>query len=320
MTGNSQRNGEFPGNFPSRHRFVELFQKHWREGTGRKLGLGATGPGWSEVTFARAVTKGEFGECPETKTITAWKDGKRWPQEDSKNIILKVFFTGKSHADPDRMAMEDAWTEGQRESPPRRKARLEDSSVPQKWVISRHVTTEGLADLRLHQPSPLNEEGSYRVEASARLDIAPFEHDRQDYAIGVTTVLLAVESEAYQVTRGSMIGERPTELPARVRADGVELTGPRDPANGCIVGDLLNGEHVAHIESLYDGEAPVFVSLRAARRAFKVLGLGAQGRNTPIAVSEETDAVLNILLGKDREKDSLGRVVLAKMSMARKPV
>ena len=305
-------------NSEAKTRFFALFIQHWNAGTGLDIKAAKRDERWTVRHFSDAVERAGFA-APDPETIGGWLNAERWPQPARKDAILAVFFPAKSGNDAARAEMLASWTEGQREAPARRKARLEDSPVPLKWVISRHVSTEGLADLRLHQPQPLNEEGSYRVEASARIDIAEFGHDRQDYAIGVTTVLLAVESEAYQVTRGSMIGERPTGLPARVRADGVEMTGPRDPDSGCIVGDLLNGEHVAHIESLNDGEGPVHVSLRAARRAFKVLGLDAQGRNTPVPVSEETDAVLNILLGKDREKDSLGRVLLAKMSMARKP-
>ena len=305
-------------NSEAKTRFFALFAQHWDACTGLDSKTAQQDGCWTVRSFSNAVEKAGFS-APDPDTIGAWLKGERWPQPARKGAILAVFFPAKQGNDAARQKMLDAWTDGQREVTPRRKARIEDSAASLKWVISRHGATEGLADLRLHQPFPLNEEGSYRVEASARLDIAEFAHERQDYGIGVTTVLLAVESEGYQVTRGSMIGERPADLPARLRADGVELHGPRDNDSGCIVGDLLGEEHVANIESLNDGEAPVYVSLRAARRAFKVLGLNAQGRNTPVAVSEETDAVINALLGKDRERDSLGRVVLAKASMKRKP-
>ncbi len=66
-------------------------------------------------------------------------------------------------------------------------------------------------------------------------------------------------------------------------------------------------------------EGPIELSLRSARRSFRVAEIDARGKRKAVETSEEQDAVLNILLSKVREKDSLGRVVLARASMKRKP-
>ena len=304
-----------PPNADPRARFYALFQQHWTAGTG--LDPKSPAQEWTARIFCDAMGKAGFPNL-DNDTLAAWRSGERWPQPERKTAILNVFFPGKPATHPDRAEMEQAWQNGQRAIPPRRKSRIDEDPAPTKWVISPKTRIEGLADMQLQQPEPLNQDGHFRVDAAARLDIAEFEHEKQAYGIGVSTAFLSLESEAYQVKKGSMLGDRPTDMPIKRRADGVEILGPRDPDTGCIVGDLFGDEPVASIESLNNGEAPVALSLRAARRAFKVLGLDAQGRYRPERLDEQQDAVLNTMLGKGRETDSLGRVVLAKATRKRK--
>jgi hypothetical protein len=176
---------------------------------------------------------------------------------------------------------------------------------------------EGLAQMAAGEPMPnSNEAGAFRIEAAPRVNVGTFEISGNNLRIGVNCVFLGFRSQGYSLRPESLISERSGAAGMKTVDGGVEFSAP--DTGGCLDGPLLHGDYFAVMETDRNGEAPVTLSLRAARRAFKVTKIGANGRPKPIAASEARDAVLDILLADHQEKDSLGRVVLAKASMKRK--
>lgn len=186
-----------------------------------------------------------------------------------------------------------------------------------RWTTPVPDGIEGFASVTLYQPTPYNEEGTYKVEASAKVGLVPLPHNERRFAVGVDTVLLSLKSDAYLVSRASMLGARPSDLAVREHVDGVELFGPRDAATQCLNGELLGDEYLAVIQTRHNGEAPVTLSMRAEEGAFKVFAVDAAGKKTRVKVTTEQDKVVNALLGDGRERDALGRVLLARATMKR---
>lgn len=291
--------------------FFRLFQQYWKDGTGRaRIALQGDGR-WTVQTFIAAATRAGH-PIKDRDTIGAWLKGEQVPKQSRFLSIEAAFFPAGSPHQAERAALRAAWkrASGAPAPSPTPPAR-DDTALAPQWRMHDQSKTEGLATVILHQPDPLDAPGAYELNATVRLDVFATD-DGLD--IGVKQAVLVVELQHYNVAQGSAYGERASQPGVTMAADGTRFTATNNTF--MLSGDLLNGKSPASIESRNTGEGCVTLSLRTLqKRGFQVLRM--QG-DTPVAATEEQDAVANLLLGKDR-RDSLGRVILAEDSMTRLP-
>jgi hypothetical protein len=234
------------------------------------------------------------------------------PPPDIRNRIEDAFFGDNSAYDEWRARLRDAATRGTKaESQP-----LAD------WNILLTEFTEGLAEVRLHQPQPGNLPDTFYVEASLRFQKRAQNYLDRTVSIGLKDAFLSFESPKYQAAKRSMIGERAEHPNFRPDVGGVKIIGPCDSSDGCLVGDPLGDEYLAVIEPVGDGSTDegkevLTVSLHAGRLAFDVALVGDQGER--IGAPDNKLAVLDALIRDGFGRDPLGRVILARAKIQRKP-
>jgi hypothetical protein len=297
----------------SRQRFWELFRHHWQAGTGLDGQLRKRG--WTYRAFGESLKSAGL-PAPDPDTVASWLHAERWPKASRKEAILTAFFPRDRSDDAARAEMSRAWEDGERVPVPApQPAPTTDAERP-RWVRFDEASTEGLAEIALAEPKPhSNEDGVFRIEGDPLVTVADAEIDGRTLRIGVSSVLLCFHSEAYAIRPESLISKRNDSGQMKTVVGGVEFL-PRGTAQ-CVDGPLLEDDYFAVVESKRAGEAPMMFALKTARRSFRVIETDTRGQPKPSVSNEEQDAVLNILLGKDQEKDSLGRIVLAKISMRR---
>jgi len=308
MTPNSEPNSN------PRRRFFDLFKRHWEAGTGMDARLRASGGGWSYRRFADAAPK--IGK-PDPDTVAAWLKGTRWPKQSRKDVILAVFFPAGCD-EAARQAMADAWEAGERapRSPDGDIGSPTDDRSPPRWVRSEETSTEGLAELALAEPQPQsNDDGAFRIEGEPLVTVAEPEIDGRDLRIGVSSVVVLFESDSYAIRPESLVSKRRDDPALKTVVGGVQVSAA--DSTGCLDGPLWQGENFAVVDSRNAGDGTMEITLRAARRSFRVAEIDARGKRKSVDASEEKDAVLNILLGQDKDKDTLGRIALARVKFRR---
>jgi hypothetical protein len=144
------------------------------------------------------------------------------------------------------------------------------------------------------------------------MDLAEYELECRTIFIGVRDVGLAIDSPSYQPAKGTLVAERRPMENMKVKPGGLEFHP--DAGKTHLEGDILRGEHIAVMEPTATAEAVITVTAHAGRRSFL---LWAEDKLT--AVSNEQDAILNVLIHKTKPKDALGRVVLARSRIEKKP-
>jgi hypothetical protein len=312
MTPNSAQNSD------PRRRFFDLFGLHWAAGTGLDQKLRAKEGGWSYRRFADVL--GRLGKSPpDPDTVAAWLKGTRWPKQSRRDVILAAFFPTGGGNEAERQALDDAWAEGERapRSADANIAASPEDRLPPKWVRYDETVTEGLAELALTEPQPhSNEDGVFRIEGEPLVTVAEAEIDGRDLRIGVNSVLVLFDSASYAIRPDSLISKRRDDTAMKTVVGGVRFSAAE--GKPCLDGPLWQGDYFAVIDSRNTGDGSFHVALRAARRSFRVAEIDAQGRRISVEATEEQNAVLNILLGQEQDKDTLGRVALAKVSMRRK--
>ena len=309
--------GDSPVNSRAQSEFWGLFEHHWHRGTGLSQAKREEKGGWTEQLFIEAVKKAAL-PAPDKNTVPEWLKHQQWPQERSLKKIFSAFFNGNTNL-PELQAMQTAWDEAQRTPPARRKSVPPPEQDPPKWVRSDESITEGLAELALAEPQPhSNEEGVFRIEGDPLVLVAEPEIDGRSFRVEVTGAALLFESDSYAIRPGSKISERTGDKAMKTVVGGVEFF----PAQGeaCLDGPLLDGDYFAIIEGKNTGDGNIHLTLRTVRgtrRSFRISKLDEHGRRISEDITDEQDAVLNILLGPSKDKDTLGRVELAKVTMRR---
>lgn len=189
----------------------------------------------------------------------------------------------------------------------------EDNSAS-GWSRPDAIGTDGLADLRLYEPRPGNQAGTFYLDATLRVDVAEHEQDDRIVAIGLRNAFLSIESVGCQPSKGTMIGERIACETVHAKPRGVEFTAAIDH----LTGELLGEEYIAAMESTVQGEQSVTLELRAGRRSFNVTVKGADDCKGQDTTTEKT-AILNTFIYQSRSRDGQGRVVLARAKMWKRP-
>ena len=318
---------------PECRRFFDRFEQHWKAATGLAAFLKRPtkeGEAWNEPDFVTAIEKAGIGTI-RVETVRWWKNRIRWPQEKSKDAILKVFFpvpnTGQRDAEADRQSteMEAAWTEGQAAANRSRPAARQDSDEAEAvWIASgTPFKTAGLARIDLIREPPNEPDTPWRLLARLRLGTAKHEatNSRPRLFIALRTAFLTVRASGHRVVPGSLIAERAPHGNFRPQVDGVDVIGPRACEVGCLHGDPLGDEEIARIEATANrtGEESVTVELYAFKDSFAV-SLKPQPRDSDDSdvAADLKDAVLNALISKGRRfKDDQGRALLARDTLKR---
>jgi hypothetical protein len=188
------------------------------------------------------------------------------------------------------------------------------------WHILRPELTDGVAELRLHQPRPGNTPNTFYIDVTLRLGEGEYEYEGRTVFIGLKNAFLYFESPSYQITKGSMIGERVEHPNFDVDVGGTKIKGPLN-SDGWLVGDPLREEFVAVIEPAGGGEEIVTLSLHAGRLAlaFKLAPVDGEDEPTEISLTTNKQAVLDRFISKVLGHDRQGRAILARARMQRKP-
>jgi hypothetical protein len=201
------------------------------------------------------------------------------------------------------------------------------SDVPAAdWKITEDTVLPGLVELRLHLPRPGNEvPDSFYVDATllfgtAFPDYVPDDgQDPRTIAIALRQAWLAIGSDSYRPLKGSVIGERGESLHVRRVAGYVEITGPAP--NGTLDGSPIGDLYLAVIAGTHTGDDPFAVTVAANWGSFVVTDADAPpegpGSNAP---SGNKTAILSALIYKNVRKDELGRPLIARATMQRRPV
>jgi hypothetical protein len=309
MTANSAPNSD------PRRRFFDLFKRHWNASTGNAT-LQAAGKGWSHRHFADAAQK--LGKAaPDPDTVAAWLKGTRWPKQSRRDAILAVFFPAGCD-EAARQEMADAWEAGERapRSPDEDIGSHTDDRSPPRWVRCEDYITEGLAELALAEPqAQSNDDGAFRIEGEPLVTVAEPEIDGRELRVGVSSVVVLFESESFAIRPDSRVSQRRDDPTLKTVPGGVQVSAAE--ATGCLDGPLWQGEYFAVVDSRNAGDGSMEITLRAARRSFRVAEVDARGKRKSVDVTEEKDAVLNILLGREQDKDTLGRIALARVKFRR---
>lgn len=183
-----------------------------------------------------------------------------------------------------------------------------------RWSLSDPIGTDGLAELRIHQPRPGNHVGTFYVDATLRVDVAEYEHEDRIVVIGLKNAFLSIEPVGCQPSKGTMLGERIACETIKTKPRGIEFTAQTDQLSG----DLLGEEYIAVMESTAQDQQSVALELRAGRRSFNVAVKGADGCEIQ-NISTEKNSILEALIYKLRSKDGQGRVILANAKMWKCP-
>lgn len=261
---------------------------------------------WSNVDLAGFVGQAEL-------TVRSWRNVDNPVTPDEIDRILDHFFGDVPKFALKRQELLDAWLAA------KSKVTLNIDDLEDRfaneplvnWKVTTLEQTEGLVELRLHQPRMANDGNSFYLDATLRLDRARYDYEGREVYISMKNATLIIESPSHQPAKGSMIGERTAMVDVVVRPHGVEFTAME---GGYLCGDILQGEYVASMESL-GGEVPerVLVSLHAGRRAFIVEA--SEPNNSEenlVIISAEKETILNTLIHCSRKKDRLGRTILAR--------
>jgi hypothetical protein len=188
------------------------------------------------------------------------------------------------------------------------------------WSILRPELTDGVAELRLHQPRPGNVPSTFYIDVTLRIGEGEYEYEGRTVFIGLKNAFLYFDSPSYQITKGSMIGERAEHPNFDVDVGGTKIKGPQN-SDGWLAGDPLGEEYVAVVEPAGGGEEILTLSLHAGRLAlaFKVAPVDSEDEPTEIDLTTNKQAVLNTFISQVRGRDRQGRAILARTRMQRKP-
>jgi hypothetical protein len=180
------------------------------------------------------------------------------------------------------------------------------------WELLGRSRTEGLVELRLHQPRLANMPNNYYIDLTLQLGKGKYEYEDKVVSIGLREAFLSLDSPGYQSTQKSMIGERSRHWYVEPDLGCVKIIGPMDKDRTHLVGQPLDNEYLAVIEPAGSGEEVVTVSLLAGRASFLV---ELADRKT---TSVNKQAILNSLIYEGRDRNPQGRVILAHAVMQRK--
>lgn len=193
------------------------------------------------------------------------------------------------------------------------------------WERTEATALPGLVELRLHPPRPGNEvPDSFYVDTTLLFGTAYPDYDPEDgqdprtIAIALRKAFLAIGSDSYSPLPDSMIGERTDSAHYRRVAGGVEVTGPAP--DGTLNGSPIGDQYLAVIAGTNAGDAPFAVTVAANWGAFVVTDADVPAEHDGSdAPSRNKSAILNALIYKHARKDELGRPLLARATLRRRP-
>ncbi|MGV2169214.1 hypothetical protein ACQZ40_22895 [Agrobacterium sp. 16-172Ci] len=294
------------GDLQSKRKLANLIENCMAGGQ-RSDGIHRTAPKrWTNSELGSFLGQGE-------STVRAWKNYDNPVTPDDIEGILNQFYGDLPKFAVKRTEMFDVWLAAKGMTPINiddLEDRYREEPIA-RWKVSPLEQTEGLAELRLHQPRVSNDGTSFYLDATLRLDRAEYDYQSRTVFIALRSATLVIDSSSHQAAKGSLIGERSRLDDVNVKPHGVEFAAKEGEY---LSGDVLQGEYVASMESTgIEGSERVVVSLHAGRQAFFVEATSVDSEDrTTVATSAEKGAILDALIHSTRKKDRLGRTILAR--------
>ena len=299
--------------------FFARFRQLWREGSGR----GALTPRrrghtdevqWNNAEFCDALKKA--GAAVSDEMIPRWREGRNVPRGPQMEAILKVFFARANESfDPDSPSCEAFRALWRRVTAQRQggcgKPRVEPprDNRPDDWWLEGGHEFPDLVTFRTYQPLPIeSRNGHYEVPASLTFGTAtPEDPDKGDIGmeLSLTTAYLEIPVTSYQVSPDRPVCPRADTHVLRVTDGRYQITGPT--AKDRLYGDTLNNETLATVEPGQRRGGPLALRITASLKGDDIMAVGKTAEG--IALSEDKQKVLKLLLGKGCRRDPQGNRV-----------
>lgn len=180
--------------------------------------------------------------------------------------------------------------------------------VSDDWDCDQTLRLRSLVELRLHPPGLAGELKTTLLFGTARCEYDPEDgQGTRAVAIGLRDARFAIDSGSYRLAAGTMIGERDEtkDLKNFVRvAGGIDIVGPL--VDGVLKDDPFANHYLGVLERANGRSEPFAVTIAAHGRSFVV-----RDADTPNSIlSENKDAILNLLVLRRCERDEENRAVL----------
>jgi hypothetical protein len=304
-----------------RSRDIEKAKREWANLLRYHLDQGqrpsGRGEPWNPTTFATALSMLDAdGEAPEPvaeSNVRSWLAG---TAPNKVEPILQVLFGTNKDYQRLRGELRDAWLAAKGRGPGPEVAGEPGNALLDWDDRSERAYINGVT-LRWHRPREANEPDALYVDASLLIEPDDLDPDKGDIVLGIREPLLAIVSKRYRAAKDSMVGQRMHDY-FEWASDGAKVVNPKDEF-GRVKGDLLRDTHVALLEPHAPGADQVTALLLAGRRCFIVTERDASGKETLMS-DENKNAVINALINDQLPKERpLGRLVLARATMRRKP-
>jgi hypothetical protein len=297
-----KRNSRRPDLLEPRRALARLINDHLNRGQRADVEQRNWKP-WTDADFS-----GYVGVSP--NTVSNWRS-EDYPMPPTDIVpLLNILFGDIPAFQGWRRDLRDAWSRAKGLLPPDSEQNTSED-ISSEWEIRNTDQSPGLAELRLHPPRPGNKRDTFYLDATFRMDLAEYEWECRTIFIGVRDVGLAIDSPSYQPAKGTLVAERRPMENMKLKPGGLEFHP--DAGKTHLEGDILRGEHIAVMEPTATAEAVITVTAHAGRRSFLL-----RAEDKLAAVSNEQDAILNVLIHKTKPKDALGRVVLARSRIEKK--
>lgn len=297
-----KRNGRRPDLLEPRRALAHLINDHLNRGQRVDVEQRNWKP-WTDADFS-----GYVGVSP--NTVSNWRSKTNPIPPTNILPLLNILFGDNPAFQGWRRDLTDAWSRAKGLLPEPEQNASEDVSL--EWEIRNTDQSPGLTELRLHPPRPGNKRDTFYLDATFRMDLAEYEWKDRTIFVGVRDVGLSVSSPSHQPAKDTLVAERRPMENMKLKPGGLEFHP--DTGKSHLEGDILRGEHIAVMEPTTAADAVITVTAHAGRRSFLLRTEDEVG-----LVSNEQDAILNVLIHKTKPKDELGRVVLARSRIKKKP-
>jgi len=305
--------------------FFDLFRRYYDAGRGRPAKLFRRYVGWTPQDFLDAMA--DAGGAPTSETLSHWLNRQTVPLPNAKNAFLKVFFpnadSGDARDNADRAELKDAWEAAwyKRRVAPRKRQEPESPDPASAW---EHIgfEFEGLVEFGLEDPVPSNEGNDWLLlPAILRFGGAQRPWDGGLVTLALSKAYLAVRETGFRIVAGRLIGKN-GPLPHdnfRRETGYAEVVNPKNGGGHLDNWVLPEPETIAVVRPAAEAGGSLTAEIVAWPVEFDVTAIRT-GAGPPSLVESNKDAVLKALVLEITEKDSLGRVVLARRQVERKPL
>ena len=276
-----------------RREFAALLDQHLMRGQHPERPQNRWKP-WTNNDLAAQV-----GVSP--NTVANWRNTRTPIPPEDILPLLDALFGDKSEYLGYVRELKEVWERARGLVPP---ATL-DLDDPDHWEpVTR--TCSALAEIILHQPTPMNRPETYTLNATMRFDTAEQSDGDRTVVIGLREAFVALLTSGYETAQNSLLGEDRKRDCVRVGVGGFTIT----PEDGCnnLQGSFLGDDYLGVIEPGSGNGKTITAQVCAGSRSFS-FAYASTPEQSPILEGQKPnrDAILNLLLGETMRRDSQGR-------------